>query len=377
MTKTILQILPEMQSGGVERGTIDIACAIIAAGGTALVASAGGRLVRELDAIGATHITLPLASKNPFIMHKNRKKLVALLQEHKVDIVHARSRAPAWSAYKAAKDTDTRFLTSFHGTYGTKGWGKKRYNSVMTKGETVIAVSNHIKQHILEHYPDTPEDKIAVIHRGVDMQRFDPGKVGADLVLKQREAWRIPIEAGVVFMPGRITRWKGQHVLLQAMQQLQETHQNLFVVMQGDVSGSKQYLQELKRFSETHKLYNLRLITEATPSITMCYAAADIVVAPSIAPEAFGRTPPEGSAMGKPVIATQHGGAQETVEHGKTGKLVPPGDAAALAEAIAYYANKPFSAAARKRARSHINTHFSLQQMQEKTLEVYGIYGHL
>ncbi|MGF1609928.1 MAG: glycosyltransferase [Kiloniellales bacterium] len=217
----ILQVLPRLGTGGAERGTVDVAQAIVAAGGTAIVASEGGALERELARAGAHHVTLPLASKNPLVMRRNVGRLESLIEEHEVDILHARSRAPAWSAAAAARRKGCHFVTTFHGTYNASLPFKLRYNAIMVSGERVIAISEFIARHIHETYAVEPA-RIRVIQRGVDLARFDPAKVSAERVIQLARAWRLPDGVPLIMLPGRLTRWKGQLLLLDALASLAE-----------------------------------------------------------------------------------------------------------------------------------------------------------
>ncbi|MDX2073538.1 MAG: glycosyltransferase family 4 protein [Alphaproteobacteria bacterium] len=365
----ILQVLPALSSGGVERGTVEIARAIQQAGGRALVASSGGKMMYQLFRLGAEHITLPLDSKNPFTVWRNARALVGIIREHGVDIVHARSRAPAWCAWLAAYKTGCRFVTTFHGTYGIQNRFKHRYNSVMVKGERVIAISNFIAEHIKANYAVDPAN-IRIIHRGVDLNLFTP-----DLFSHQRmdaliKEWRLPMELPVILFPGRITRWKGQDVFLRALAAL--PHRHFFAVILGDDKKGGSYRGELESLITELGLEEHVRFAEHTQHITEAYMLARVVVATSIEPEAFGRVVLEAQAMGKPVIATSHGGPQETVIHGETGLLVPPGDVGALAAAIENVMGldetmqQHIARDARKQAER-----FSLDTMCEKTLAVY------
>ena len=204
----VLQILPSLVSGGAERGAIDLAGALVAAGWTSYVASAGGPLEREISRAGATHLTLPLASKNPLVMRRNAAKLVELIRRLDIDIVHARSRAPAWSAWSAARSAGRRFVTTFHNAYDARGALKRRYNSVMARGERVIAISHFVAEHVAGLYGVGP-DRLRTIPRGVDLQVFDPTRVGAHRLMSLARQWRLPDGAAVVMLPGRLARWKG------------------------------------------------------------------------------------------------------------------------------------------------------------------------
>ena len=217
---TVLQVLPSLVTGGVERGTIDIAAAIAEAGWNPLVASSGGPMVHELDRLKLRHIELPMASKNPLVMRENIERLMKVIAENKVDIVHARSRAPAWSASIAAKRTGVHFVTTFHGTYNLGWLGLKRlYNEVMTKGERVIAISDFIRSHIEQVYHLDPS-VIRVVPRGIDLSRFDPNRVSPERIIQLAQKWRLVDGQRVIMLPARLTRWKGQEVLIEALAML-------------------------------------------------------------------------------------------------------------------------------------------------------------
>jgi len=213
----ILQVLPALVTGGVERGTVDIAAAIAEAGWTPLVASSGGPMVHELDRLKVRHIELPLASKNPLVVRENIERLIKVIADNKVDIVHARSRAPAWSASIAAARAGVHFVTTFHGTYNLGWLGLKHaYNKVMTKGERVIAISDFIARHIETVYRVDPA-RIRVVPRGIDLTRFDPNRVSPERIIQLAQKWRLVDGQRVVMLPGRLTRWKGQEVLIEAL----------------------------------------------------------------------------------------------------------------------------------------------------------------
>jgi glycosyltransferase involved in cell wall biosynthesis len=334
----ILQVLPSLVTGGVERGTIDVAGAVVAAGGTAIVASAGGPMVHELERVGARHVTLPLDSKNPIVMRRNVGRLEALIRAEGVELVHARSRAPAWSALAAARRTGRPFVTTFHGTYGAGNLLKRRYNAVMAKGSRVIAISDFIAEHIRTIYNVDPE-RIRVIHRGVDLALYDPAKVPPARLIQLAREWRLPDGAQVVMLPGRLTRWKGQTVFLEALARL--GRDDICAVVLGSDQGRTSYSEELQRLVEKLGLAHVIRFVEQCRDMPAAYMLADVVVSASTDPEAFGRVVTEAQAMGKPVIATDHGGARETVRQGETGWLVPPGDPAALAEAIGHALSLP------------------------------------
>ena len=364
----ILQVLPELRSGGVERGAIDIARAIVNAGGKALVASNGGPMASQLTNVGAEHISLPLHRKNPLSLWLNSLRLAHIIRKHRVNIIHARSRAPAWSAKAAADQTGCRFMTTFHGTYGLQNKWKKQYNSIMTEGERVIAVSHFIADHIQQNYEITPE-KIRIIHRGVDLKVFHPMNHSLLRLIELTKDWRLP-ELPLILFPGRITRWKGQDVFLRALAIL--SHRNFFAVLLGDDKGHENYRHELERLIAELGLEGHVRIARHTHHITEAYRLARVVVATSIEPEAFGRVVLEAQAMGKPVIATNHGGPMETVIPDTTGWLVAPGSIEQLAERIEHALTIDERMLQWMSEQAIYNAqNFSLDLMAAKTIDVY------
>ncbi|MDV7338378.1 glycosyltransferase family 4 protein [Terasakiella sp. A23] len=368
---TVLQVLPAMVTGGVERGTVEMAEAIVNAGGRALVASAGGPMVHELTRVGAEHIELPVDSKNFFIMRKNATRLARLIRKERVDLVHARSRAPAWSAYWAAKRTNRPFVTTFHGTYSHGNPFKRWYNSVMTKGDRVIAISSFIAGHMRKIY-GVRREIIRLIHRGVDLFRFDPDKVTAERLVKLTTQWNIPDGVPVIALPGRLTRWKGQLVFIDAIAKLNRT--DICCLLIGSDQGRTEYRKLLERKIKENNLQGIVTIVDECNDMPTAYMLTDLVVSASTDPEAFGRVVCEAQAMGRPVVATDHGGARETVIEDETGWLCKPGDAGSMAKAI----EKGLNLSADKRekmaqkAKAHIETEFSKEAMCAKTLEVYN-----
>lgn len=357
-------------SGGVERGTVEIASCTSAQGWRALVASSGGERVYQLQRAGAEHFELPLQSKNPFTMYANISRLEKLIRAQNVDIVHARSRAPAWSAYFACKRAGVPFITTFHGTYGAKGGLKRAYNAVMVKGERVIAISAFIAGHLKRLY-GAAGDKIRIVHRGVDLDSFDQAKVSAERVVKLASDWRLEDGYPVVMLPGRLTRWKGQTVFIEAVAQLGRS--DIRCVLVGSDQGRSGYRKELERLISANGLNSVVRIVDHCEDMPAAYMLADVVVSASTDPEAFGRIVTEAQALGRPVVAPDHGGACETIIPGKTGWLVPPGDKVALAEALktALELGEDERQAIAERAVQNVREHFSKDAMCAKTLAVY------
>lgn len=368
---TVLQVIPALgTSGGVERGTVEIANAIVQAGGRAIVASAGGAKEHELQRVGAEHVTLPMDTKNPLGIYNNIGRLVDLIKRENVDIVHARSRAPAWSAFYAAKRAKIPYITTFHGTYSHGNVFKRIYNSAMTKGERVIAISNFIAGHIRQHYGVT-SDRIRIIHRGVDLARFSASNVTAQRVISLANQWRITDGYPVVMLPGRLTRWKGQTVFIEAIARLKR--RDLRCLLVGGDQGRHEFRAELENLVEKHDLGEVVRIVDSCRDMPAAYMLTDVVVSASTDPEAFGRVIIEAQALGRPIIATDHGGAKETVIENETGWLVPPGDPGALAVAIerAIGLDEARRATLAEKAIANVRENFSTEAMCRKTLNVY------
>lgn len=367
---TILQVLPALVTGGVERGTVDVAKAIVAAGGRSLVASSGGPMVHELNRHGAEHFTLPLESKNPLVIRANIERLTELARKEEVNIIHARSRAPAWSAWYASQRAGVPFVTTFHGTYSHGNTLKRQYNGVMTKGERVIAISDFIAGHIRKVY-GVPISRIRVIPRGVDIQRFNQENVSAERVVDQAEKWRLPDGMPVVMLPGRLTRWKGQTVFIEAIEKLGRSDVQCLIV--GDDQGRFEYRKELEKEIAQRGLSHVLHVIEHCDDMPAAYLLTDVVVSASTEPEAFGRVMAEAQALGRPVIATDHGGARETVIEGETGWLSPPNDPQALADALNKVLNltPEQREALARRSIDHIRKNFSNDVMCGQTLDVY------
>jgi glycosyltransferase involved in cell wall biosynthesis len=365
----VLQIVPSLASGGAERGAVDLAGALAAAGWTSYVASAGGPLERELRRAGATHLTVPLASKNPLVMRRNATALMQLIKRHTIDIVHARSRAPAWGAWSAARATRARFVTTFHNAYGARSILKRRYNSVMARGERVIAISRFVADYAASVY-GVGADRLRTIPRGVDLQVFDAARVAAPRIISLARQWRLPDGAPVVMLPGRLTRWKGGLDFIAAIALLGRRDICCLLVGREQRRG---FRRELEAAIARHGLGGLFRIVEDCADMPAAYMLADVVVSASREPEGFGRVIIEAQAMGRPVVATDHGGARESIVPGVTGWLAPPQNPVALAatinEAVSLGANERVHFA--QRATAHVAAHFSREAMCSRTIEVY------
>ena len=368
----VLQVLPELEHGGVELGTVEIATELQKRGIKNFVASAGGRMVYDLDRAKVPHLTLPLKSKNIFVMRRDAKKLEAFIKANGINIVHARSRAPAWSAYWAAKRAGVKFLTTFHGTYnlGFKGI-KKFYNRVMTYGQLVIAISNHIKKHILQNYK-IDESKIRLIHRCVNTDNFSPEAVTQERMIKAIKDNNLPVDKPIITLAGRVTRWKGQHLLIEALSKLK--HQDFYCLIIGSDQGRVKYTEHLKALVRKYKLDAKVQFIGHSFDIPALLMVSDIVLSTSIEPEAFGRAAIEGQAMGKIVLASNIGGSLENVIDGVSGKLFESNNAQSLADAIdwALGLSPQEKEKISKAAIKNVRDNFTKQLMCDKTISVYN-----
>ena len=365
----LLQVLPALRSGGVERGTLEIAEAQIAAGFRAIVASAGGEMVPALEALGAKHITMPLTAKSPWAIWRNAAALAALARAEGVVLIHARSRAPAWSALIAARRFGLPFVTTYHGAYNEGFPGKRLYNSVMARGDRVIAISHFIADLIRTRH-GVAEAKLRVIPRGVDPRRFDPALVSPERLAALRTAWGVPEGQRMIMLPARVTRWKGQMVLVEAMARLPGDSLALLV---GDAEERPAFKAELLARAQGLGLQDrVRLVGHAN-DMPAALMLADVVIHASTDAEAFGRTVIEAQAMARPVIGSDLGAPRETVAEGITGWRIPPGDAAALAAAISRALALPPAerAALGARARAAVLSGYTTEAMQAATMAVY------
>jgi glycosyltransferase involved in cell wall biosynthesis len=378
---TILQIIPELDTGGAELSAIEIADAIVRTGGRALVLSEGGRLAPRIAASGGEFVPFAAATKNPVRLLWNAHAIRRMIESEGVDLVHARSRAPAWSALIAARRAGVPFVTTYHGAYNEKTRLKRAYNAVMAKGDIVIANSLYTKRLIETRY-GTPADRIRVIYRGVDGGTFDPAAISEKRKAALRARWGAGSETRIILQPARLTTWKGQSTVIEAARLLEAEGRlgDSLVVLAGDAQGRTAYRQQLESEVAAAGLERKITLPGHVDDIPAALAMAHLAVVASIEPEAFGRVATEAQAMGCPVIATDIGAPPETVaavptvtSAEMTGWLVPPGDAARLAAAMAEALSlaPDARAALGARARARALGQFSLDAMRRQTLEVY------
>jgi glycosyltransferase involved in cell wall biosynthesis len=371
--------LPALDTGGVERTTIDIAKALVAEGHQALVASSGGRLASELLNVGAHHFSMPLDRKNPFQIFANAQKLSDFIEAHDVDIVHARSRAPAISALIAAKNTKRPFVTTYHGIYNQTNWFKAQYNSVMARGDAVIANSRYTASIIKKRH-GTPDEKLHVVYRGTHLAAFSREAVSADRIVSLKKRWNLPQDAKIMLQVGRLTAWKGQPVAIKALSELKDKHPDLVLVLAGDQQGRETYRQFLLDLANTLGVADKVFLVGHLSDVAAGLALADLALVCSVEPEAFGRAAVEAQAMGVPVIVSDLGAVPETVlappdvdEDKRTGWRVVAGDTHALSQAITHVLTVSPTEQAKlaARARNHVEKQFSLEVMQKETLKIY------
>jgi glycosyltransferase involved in cell wall biosynthesis len=375
----ILQLIPELDAGGAERTTIDVAEAIVNAGGTALVASLGGRLEGELEAAGGELVRLDMKTKNPFAIRANAGVLAELAAARGVDIIHARSRAPAWSGLWATQRAGIPFVTTYHGTYNARSGLKRLYNSAMARGDAVIANSRFIADHVRAEHGKTLGRKRAdlshlhVIPRGVDFSRLDPALTNSLQVEALRSVWLDGRHAPVILLPARLTGWKGQTLAIDAIAALKNSLPGPLPVLvcAGDAQGRNAYVEGLRTRAAAAGI--ALVLPGHVTDMASAYMAADIVINPSTDPEAFGRTLAEAMAMERPVIAAAHGGPLEILSGSETGWLFTPGSAPDLAARLRDVLT--MDPAARKLrghlARQRVIAHYSREALQGSTLRVY------
>ena len=373
----ILQILPSLNIGGVERGVVEFAryCKNLPEQKVEIiVVSSGGSMVNYLLQNKIKHITLPVNSKNPITIFTNIYRIKKIVKKFGVDIIHARSRAPAWSSYFAAKKTGCKFITTFHGSYSNKlifqnSKLKLWYNSIMTKGDKVIAVSNFIAEHIKKYFPKFNQKNLILVHRGVDIDKFNIKNLDNEEASKLINKFKIPSDKTIITLPGRISRWKGHDFFLQALTKVK--NKDYFCLIVGD--GDEKFTVEIEDFITKNNLGDHVRLLGKIEQMNVIYFLSDVAVSASVKPEAFGRIAIEAGSMQRPIIATNIGGSLETVIDGKTGLLVKNGDVDDFAlkiddllsrsqEEITQMGNK---------ARRRIARNFSSKLMFNKTIAIY------
>jgi glycosyltransferase involved in cell wall biosynthesis len=381
MTPTIIQVIPELDAGGAELSACEISKAVVEAGGHSLIASQGGRLVKQIERDGGRLIKLPMASKNPAIMVRNAFRLAKLIEQSKVDLVHARSRAPAWSALVASRWTNTPFVTTYHGGYKQAGALKNFYNSVMARGDMVIANSNFIADLIRSRHR-TDEGRLKVVYRGLNFDKFKRDAIGEDRISRLRQSWGIEENEKIILKAGRLTPRKGQAVVIEAARILKQSGllEGFVVILAGDQQKRDHYVEQLATQIGHSGLEKQVKIVGHCEDISAAFAIAHISVVASTVPEAFGRAAVESQALCCPVVVADLGAVPETVlaepdvpAESITGWRVQPENPSALAKMLENIILMPNEQRTELgiRARQHVMRKFSLQTMQLETLKVY------
>tara|TARA_B100001996_G_scaffold201465_1_gene154229 strand:+ start:13 stop:1167 length:1155 start_codon:yes stop_codon:yes gene_type:complete len=334
----VLQVIPKLGFGGAETGCYDVAHYLPENNCDSFIVTSGGELLKFIDKKKVKVIRLPVHSKNPLLIIINFIALVGIILLNNISIVHARSRAPAWSCLLATKITGRKFVTTFHGTYNFKNNLKKFYNSVMVRSHLIIAGSNFIFSHIKENYSKhlSAKKKLMVIFRGINVDYFDPStKIESD-EKKLLKKWDIEKNKKILLLPGRLTSWKGQEVFIEAVNlvNIQLGYEAFYAVILGSNQGRDLYKKKLIRLSEQYRMIKQIRFIDHCKDMALAYKVSDIVVSASIEPEAFGRVAVEAQSMEKPIIASNIGGSNETIVDEKTGFLFESGSAKSLSQKI-------------------------------------------
>tara|TARA_B100001121_G_scaffold301035_1_gene311641 strand:+ start:579 stop:1733 length:1155 start_codon:yes stop_codon:yes gene_type:complete len=334
----VLQVIPKLGYGGAETGCYDIAHYLYENNCESFIVTSGGELIRFIDKEKVKLIRLPVHSKNPLLIIFNAIVLIGIILFHNISIVHARSRAPAWSCFFATKITRRKFVTTFHGTYNFKGKLKKFYNSVMVRSDLIIAGSNFIFTHIKENYSEFLEikKKFLVIFRGINVDYFESSTKLESDEKKLMDKWGIKKDKKIILMPGRLTSWKGQELLIEAINlvKIELGYEAFHVVILGSDQGRNVYKKKLIHLSEQYQLSNQIKFINHCDDMALAYKISDIVISASIEPEAFGRVAVEAQSMEKLIIASNIGGSNETIIDNKTGFLFESGNARSLSQKI-------------------------------------------
>ena len=374
--KRILQIIPNMEIGGAERTVLEITSFLKDTEFSSLVLTSGGKLIGELEKENIEVIKLKIDKKNPYSIIKNFFLFIKIFREKKIDLVHVRSRAPAWSAIFAAKKIGIPVLTTWHGHVSNSSFIKKIYNSIMLKGDAVIANSVYTAERISKIY-NIDLNKIDIISRGVNVESFEGSKFSNTEISNMKKIWSVDDNKIIILFPARLTRWKGHLVTIEAINLLKKEKffDQVIFLFAGEKAGAENYIKKLNSLITKFKLQENIKLVERIENMPLAYHALDIVLSPSIEPEPFGRIPIEAQAAGKTIIASDHGAVKDTIKNGNnfTGFKVKPNDPQALSIAIkqSIIMDKKDLTKMHERAISNVKNNFSLENMCKKTLEVY------
>jgi glycosyltransferase involved in cell wall biosynthesis len=341
----VLQVIPKLGYGGAETGCYDLAHYLHEQNAKSYIVTSGGSLIKYIDKKKVKLIRLPVQSKNPILIFLNTIILTVIILFCGINIVHARSRAPAWSCFIATKITRRKFVTTFHGTYNFNSSIKKFYNSVMVKSDLIIAGSNFIFSHINENYSNhlNKNQKLLTIFRGINLEYFDSTKIKNEAESKLMNEWKIDktlsfYQKKIILFPGRLTSWKGHEMFIESLNIFKQKNPDklFYVIILGSDQGRKIYKKKIQRLVEQHRLVQDILFIDNCENMPLAYKISDIVTNCSIEPEAFGRVAVEAQAMKKVIVASDIGGSRETIINNKTGFLFKAGDAVALSDILSH-----------------------------------------
>ena len=334
----VLQVIPRLGYGGAEIGCYDLAHYLKEQKSSSFIATSGGELLKYIDKKKVKLFRLPVHSKNPLLILVNIFILTFIVLFYKINILHVRSRAPAWSCYYVSKITRCKLVTTFHGTYNFNNSIKKKYNAIMLQSDCVIAGSNFIFSHIKEKYPEyiSRIKKFLVIFRGINTEYYDPDNIKEADRIKFLKKLNIDANKKIILMPGRLTEWKGQEIFIEALNDLKIKYgyKNFIAILLGSDQGRKIYKKKLIRLIERFRLNNDVIFLEHAPSMPVAYSVSSVIVSASIEPEAFGRISVEAQSMKKPIVASDIGGSRETIVDNKTGLLFSSSDHHSLSEKL-------------------------------------------
>ena len=334
----VLQVIPRLGYGGAEIGCYDLAHYLKEQKSSSFIATSGGELLKYIDKKKVKLFRLPVHSKNPLLILINIFILTFIVLFYKINILHVRSRAPAWSCYYVSKITRCKLVTTFHGTYNFNNSIKKKYNAIMLQSDCVIAGSNFIFSHIKEKYPEyiSRIKKFLVIFRGINTEYYDPDNIKEADRIKFLKKLNIDANKKIILMPGRLTEWKGQEIFIEALNDLKIKYgyKNFIAILLGSDQGRKIYKKKLIRLIERFRLNNDVIFLEHAPSMPVAYSVSSVIVSASIEPEAFGRISVEAQSMKKPIVASNIGGSRETIVDNKTGLLFSSSDHHSLSEKL-------------------------------------------
>ena len=376
--KRILQIIPSMEIGGAERTVLEITAFLKNTNYTSLVLTSGGKLIKDLEKLNIEVVQYPIDKKNPLLIIKNIIKLKKIFIEKNIDLIHVRSRAPAWSAIFAARSLKIPIVTTWHGHVSNSSWFKKKYNSIMHKGNALIANSNYTAENINKIYK-IDKDKIDIIPRGVNTENFKASNFSDEEKINIKKEWKVFDQNKIILLlPARLTRWKGHEVVIKAIGLLknEEFFKNIVCLFAGNQKGSERYIQNLKEIIASLSLDDKIKLIGQVENMPLAYQASNIILSPSIQPEPFGRIPIEAQASGKIIISSNAGAVKETIKSGQdsTGFKVKPNNSEELAHQIKLVIKMKDEdlQEIKKRAILNVKNNFSLETMCKKTLEVYN-----